>query len=318
MRFPLSTCLLLPLYLSSLLADAENGTVKSVNLPEFEPVRLEAIARIQHDAITESSGIVRSRHHEGIYWTHNDSGDTARIFPLRLDGTSHNPKNPDRPYSGILFLDAGNVDWEDIAADDRGNLIIGAFGNNANARRDLAVYLSPEPVPFVGPGRSLILKKIPFHFPDQEAFPPENRNFDCEAIFYAYGKIYVLSKHRSDTHTKLYRFDSTESDRSNPLTLLDRFDINGLVSGADATQDGTRLAVLTYKRVPDHDEWLGAIWVFHQSDQSDNYFDGEIYWLPAWTRGGEAICWESEESLIVTNEGRDIFRINTADLIKVR
>ena len=170
MRFPLSTCLLLPLYLSSLLADAENGSVKSVNLPKIEPVRLEAIARIQNDAITESSGIVRSRHHAGIYWTHNDSGDTARIFSLRLDGTSHNPREPDRPYGGILFLDAGNVDWEDIATDDRGNLIIGAFGNNANARRDLAVYLFPEPVPYVGPGRSLILKKIPFHFPIKRHF----------------------------------------------------------------------------------------------------------------------------------------------------
>ena len=63
---------------------------------------------------------------------------------------------------------------------------------------------------------------------------------------------------------------------------------------------------------------MSGIWVFHQQDQSARYFDGEIYWLPAWTEGAEAICWEGGESLILANEDRDIFRIHTSQLLRVR
>ena len=299
-------------------AGGEDGAIRSIELPDLEPVRLEPIARIRHDDIDESSGIVRSRLHAGIYWTHNDSGDIARIFPLRLDGTSHDPSEPDRPIEGIAIPNAENIDWEDIAADDRGNLIIGAFGNNWNSRRDLAVYIVPEPAPYGNPTPPLNTRKIPFHYPDQDSFPPKDRNFDCEAVYFAGGKIYLLTKHRADTHTKLYRFDGTAADESNPVTLVDRFDIGCRVTGADASADGKRLAVVCNKGGSFFRETVSGIWVFHQQDQSARYFDGEIYWLPAWTEGAEAICWEGGESLILANEDRDIFRIHTSQLLRVR
>ena len=316
------------------VAGESHSDVKSVTLPDIEPITLKPIARIEHEAINESSGIIKSQTHGGIYWTHNDSGDEARIFPLRLDGTSHDPQRSDRPMTGIHVLDAGNVDWEDIALDNSGNLIVADCGNNSNARRDLTIYLIAEPVPYVGPSRTLYYKKIPVRYPDQDAFPPENRNFDCEALFFARRYIYLLTKHRSDSHTKLYRLDSLTPSEMNPLTFVDRFDIQGQVTGADASLDGKRLAVLTYRRVEvpveSRDEaggearvgvqekWLGGIWVFDQADGSDLFFDGEIYYLPAWTLGGEAICWENDENLIITNERRDIFRVRFDQLVKVR
>ena len=36
--------------------------------------------------IDESSGIVMSRQYPGIFWTHNDSGDLARLFAVRANG----------------------------------------------------------------------------------------------------------------------------------------------------------------------------------------------------------------------------------------
>lgn len=308
----------LVLLASAALAGGEDGTIKSIELPNLEPVRLDPIARIRHDDIDESSGIVRSRLHPGIYWTHNDSGDVARIFPLRLDGTSHDPGDPDLSIEGITIPNAESADWEDIAADDCGNLIIGDFGNNGNARRDLAVYIVPEPTPYGNPTPSIVTRKILFHYPDQHSFPPKHRNFDCEAVYFAYGKIYLLTKHRADTLTKLYRIDKMAVDQSNPLTLVDLFDIGGRVTGADVSGDGRRLAVVSYEDGSLFRETVGGIWVFHQPNQSGRYFDGEIYWLPAWTKGAEAICWEGPESLILTNEDRDIFRIHTSRLLRVR
>lgn len=42
--------------------------------------------RLQSDAISESSGLVASRTHDGVFWTHNDSGDAPRIFAIDRSG----------------------------------------------------------------------------------------------------------------------------------------------------------------------------------------------------------------------------------------
>lgn len=291
--------------------------LKSVKLPDIKPVELEPVATIRNPAIGESSGIIKSRRHEGIFWTLNDSGNDPRIFSLRLDGTSNDPSRPDLEYLGVLVLDAGNVDWEDIGMDDQDNLIIGAFGNNRNARRDLSLYLVPEPTPFLGPDKTLTLRKIPFHFPDQEAFPPSNRNFDCEAVFFAHGGIYLLTKHRSDTFTKLYRLNEHDSPGSNPLTLLDRFDIGGMVTGADVDDSGRRLAVIAYRRHPITQRQIALVWVFEQDDGSDRYFDGSISTFSFYGKQAEAICWDGNDRLVITNAQRDIFVVPVSRLHSV-
>ncbi|MEQ1932907.1 MAG: hypothetical protein ABL962_03370, partial [Fimbriimonadaceae bacterium] len=60
--------------------------------------QLEKIATVSHESVTEMSGIIQSQQHKGIYWVQNDSGDSARIFPIRLDGSvvkTANAKNWD-------------------------------------------------------------------------------------------------------------------------------------------------------------------------------------------------------------------------------
>jgi hypothetical protein len=52
-----------------------------------DALELKPHAVVQHKPIDEMSGIARSRTYEGVYWVHNDSGDRARIFPIRLDGS---------------------------------------------------------------------------------------------------------------------------------------------------------------------------------------------------------------------------------------
>lgn len=170
------------------------------------------------------SGIARSRTYSGIYWVHNDSGDRARIFPIRQDGsvvippfvsrrdTSSRPEDPALVYEGIQVGGAVNIDWEDIAIDGD-TLYIADTGNNANARHDLAVYVLKEPNPETTL-QTPILKRIPIAYPDQKAFPGDEWHFDCEAIFVFQGKLYFLTKHRAprqpntpEPSTKLYRLD---------------------------------------------------------------------------------------------------------------
>jgi hypothetical protein len=203
-------------------------------------------AHIQAKSIDECSGIVRSRQYPGIDWVHNDSGDAARIFAINARGEL---------VREVAIEGADHVDWEDIAADDHGNLYICDIGNNRSNRRDLAVYVIREPDPHRD--RSVTARRrLGFHYPDQVAFPDPARNHDCEAVFWRAGHLYFLSKHRSDTWTRLYRMEDCDPALGEPggstvdagqvLTLIDSLDVGSMVTAADLSPDGSELAVLTY------------------------------------------------------------------------
>ncbi len=269
---------------------------------------LPAYAKIEPPAINESSGLVKSRQFENVYWTHNDSGDSARIFAITRDGTAVQTdwaKQNAKAYEGIAIDDAVNIDWEDISTDDQGNLIIAACGNNDNARRDLALYIVPEPDP-TKIWKTRARQRIDFHYPDQKAFPnPQQMDYDCEALFYANGKHYLVSKNRSAPETKLYRLDAQTPFASNPLTLVSTFNLRGQVTAADASPDGQKLAVLTYT----------GCWVFHKPSDDDNYFAGKAYYKTFYAKQCEAICWDNEETLLISNEQRDLFEVKLSELV---
>lgn len=85
-------------------------------------------------AVVEASGLVASRVNRGVFWTHNDSGDYARVFAVRAaDGT----------VAGEFHVtNAAASDWEDLALNGRGELCAGDFGGHRNF---VTVYCFPEP-----------------------------------------------------------------------------------------------------------------------------------------------------------------------------
>ncbi len=279
---------------------------ETVNPPNIPSVDIKHYARINSPLLREVSGIVKSRSHRGIFWVHNDSGNEASIFPITLRGEVIAPKGAGVPCQGIAIQSAVNTDWEDIAADDSGSLIIGDFGNNENERHDLALYIIEEPNPREDSAVP-VTKKIPFHYPEQKSFPAEPRSFDCEAVFYATGKIYILTKHRDDAYTSLYRFDTLDTARSNPVTLVDKFDIGGRVSAADIAPDGKKLAVLT----------RNAVWLFETVGAPEDFFRGSIRWLPVKAGKCEGICFDGNELMIVNEKGK-LFRLPLGKLIKIK
>ena len=71
------------------------------NIFAVEPKnRLTPYAKIDFDQITESSGLVKSRKYPSVYWTHNDSGDSARIFAITEIGKIIKPKWFKGKYKG--------------------------------------------------------------------------------------------------------------------------------------------------------------------------------------------------------------------------
>ena len=292
------------------------------------PARLlSPLATIQDSLIAESSALQRSRRRPGMFWTLNDSGDEARLFAIDSSGATLHPAWFEH-YQGLRLPNAQNLDWEDLAQDAEGNLLIGAFGNNSNARRDLGFYVLPEPNP-LAVGEALVLKHVFFAWPDQHDFPPAQLNFDCEAFFFARGALHFLTKHRSDTKTRLYRLDEPpraalphqpwheafRPDVVYPLTFLGEADVAGLrpemaglVTAADATLDGSRLAILTYSGVFVVDNPAGG-----EAERTGNLLAGAWRWLPIEARQCEGLALDGE-TLWITNEQREIFRLPVADL----
>lgn len=277
-----------------------------VALPEKKPVFLHSFAQFDFKPINEASGLAKSRNFPDIFWMHNDSGDKARIFAVHRDGSIVKSKNALNAYDGIHINFAKNHDWEDITTDDTGNLIIADSGNNKNKRKNLAVYFVQEPDP-TKKSFAKANKKIRFFYPDQRGFPPVKKNFDAEAIFWAKGKLYLLTKHRSDTYTKLYRFDAMKRKKSNPLTLLCTFDAGGMVTAADASPDGNKMVMLTYT----------AVWLFEISGAEDDYFHGKISWLPIFAKQCEGVCFDGD-AILISNEQRELFRLPLHRLIVVK
>ncbi|HDL19142.1 MAG TPA: hypothetical protein ENH29_08810 [Bacteroidetes bacterium] len=280
--------------------------VVRVTLPEKQPVFLLPFAQFNFEPINEASGLVKSRKFPNLFWMHNDSGDKAGIFAVRKDGGIVKSKNALNAYDGIHITSAQNHDWEDIAADNAGNLIIADSGNNKSKRKNLAVYFVKEPDP-TEKSIAKAYKKIRFYYPDQHGFPPVKKNFDAEAIFWAKGKLYLLTKHRSDTYTKLYRFDLMDGKKTNPLTLLGTFNAGGMVTAADASPNGNKVVVLTYT----------AVWLFEISGTGDDYFHGKISWLPIFAKQCEGVCFDGD-AILISNEQRDLYQLPLDQLIVVK
>lgn len=114
--------------------------VRPPECPEVEPII--TVGALEHDELTEASGLVQGRTNPGLLWTHNDSGDSPRVFAMDTDGN----------HRAIIELaDAPDGDWEDIAIGEDPEtgeplLFIGDIGANGGVRETLTVYAVREPV----------------------------------------------------------------------------------------------------------------------------------------------------------------------------
>ena len=101
----------------------------------------EVAFKIQDERITESSGLAVSRRHEGVVYTHNDSGGVPTIYALGTDG---------RVRAALTLGGAQARDWEGMAIgkDERGrpSIFVADIGDNlGGAWPYVTVYRIPEP-----------------------------------------------------------------------------------------------------------------------------------------------------------------------------
>jgi PE family len=96
---------------------------------------------ISNSALTETSGIDAGIENPNVYWVHNDSGDSARIFAIDA--------KTGQTLGTYELKGATAKDWEDIevarGAGGKSYIYVADTGDNNHSRGNVTVYRVPEP-----------------------------------------------------------------------------------------------------------------------------------------------------------------------------
>ena len=313
-RLPAPVCALLVGF-GALLLVVGAGPVRA----QSPDAPLKQVGTVDHPPVDEMSGIVKSPQFDNVWWVHNDSGDRPRLFAMDSTGAMHlAPWRADRYVAGAAAVDtsgrpawpglalgnAAHIDYEDMAVEDS-VLYVGDIGNNGNARRDLGVYVIPEP--FYYARRTRPMEYLRIRYPDQTTYPAEQWHYDAEALFVDDGTLYLLTKRRKgqqigqlEPGTTLYRLDTEYPHRVNTLAPVDRHASIAPPTGAALSPSGDRLAVLC----------TTGVWVFPRPDEGDRWLSTEPGRVPlpeARLQQAEAVTWDDPRTLRIVNENRDVF-----------
>ncbi len=249
------------------------------------------LGEIENDDIQEASGIVASLTNDNIIWTHNDSGDSNRIFAMDTQGK----------HIGEYFLnDSQNRDWEDIAigpGPEEGfhYLYIGDIGDNFSENDIKHIYRLIEPQL----NSSSNFNSIQLDGIESISFQYEDGNRDAETLIIdpLTKDIIIISK-REETAVHIYSLPFPQ-DTDNILTANlimtkdfypnDNFVTSQWIVGGDISYDGKEILIKSYT----------DIFYFSRTNNQSFYdaLNNEEIKFPYITEPqGEAICWDANIS----------------------
>jgi len=210
-----------------------------------------ALGALDNEAINEASGLVASKVHPFLLYTHNDSGGEPAVYMIDTLGR----------YKGKIILDdIRNEDWEDIAigpGKDRSlsYIYVGDIGDN-NAKRDkILVYRFPEPLQ-VQEQITVTPERITLTYPDGP------RDAETLLVDPWSGDLLVLSKR--DTSNTLYRATAKQLEAQEVLLeKVMKLPVTMAVGG-DISTDGKQILLKNY--------WAVYYWEREENESLEEVF----------------------------------------------
>lgn len=200
-------------------------------------------------ANNESSGLMMSRKNDNVLWTHDDSGDSSRVFALTPEG-----KN-----LGIHTIDGAQFrDWEDMGllqADGQWFFVMGDIGGN-QGRAQVQVYLVPEPEidasAAAANGQLTATVRLNLDYPDGE--------HNAEGLFVdpIDDSIYVVTKN-APGYTQIFRKSAPHVGGTSTLVEVAAVDFgkaplrtgdtqaSRVATAADISASGDEIVIKTYQ-----------------------------------------------------------------------
>lgn len=236
---------------------------------------------IPDERINESSGLAASHIAQGVFYTHNDSGDAPRIFRFRKDGKAQ----------AIDVPGAIATDWESMESavvDGQSYLYLCDVGDNARQREFVTIYKVPEPGLNDTRTTEPVAIEIEYETPH-----------DAEGVFVhpQTGDIWIVTKAR-EGYTLVYRLPDPEAGR-HKIEPLGRIPVNtgggpgGLfVTGAACSPDGRAVVLRTY---------TGALEYAVEGEFSDWWNQEPRSIAMPTEKQAEAICYSKDGSILITS-----------------
>ena len=222
----------------------------------------QSVGDVSRVPINEASGLAASQLNADVLWTHNDSGDSNRIFAIGTQGQ----------FLGSFKLSgAGAIDWEDLAIGPgpqpgASYVYVGDIGNNSahtgGPRATIAVYRVFEPlVDVAGGDQSTTLTGVDtltLDYPNNEAHDAETLLVDPLS-----GDLYIVTKR--DTKNRIYRAAAPGTgDQALTLEFMGEtswgtgvFGSGGAVGG-DVSPTGLEILLKSYTNVYVYDRIFGT------------------------------------------------------------
>ncbi|MCJ8154988.1 hypothetical protein MKJ01_14560 [Chryseobacterium sp. SSA4.19] len=195
--------------------------------------------------LKEVSGIALSNDKK-IIWAIEDQGNKNVVYGIDLQG---------KQVADVLVSNAENNDWEDITADQEGNIYIGDFGNNDNDRQNLSIVKLDLKDDFRA--KTSVTQTTKFHYEGQTEFPPKKSNwlYDCEAFVEMDGNFYLFTKNRSkgfDGTFLVFRVPNKEGYFE--AKLVGRLKLKGsysdaAITSAAITRTKDKIVLLNHKNI---------------------------------------------------------------------
>ena len=246
------------------------------------------------ERLREVSGVAASRAHRDVLWMINDGGNAPELYAVSPRG---------RVQARYAVDGVANTDWEDMAAfvlDGKRYLLVADTGDNGGLRRTLQLHVFEEPRTLTG-GRLKPAWSIPFRWPDGAR--------DCEAVAVdaAAGEVLLVSKKRRPPELfslplraggkrqvakKLGRLAGIPQPTAEERRAThSRVRLKGLVTAADVSPDGRRLAVMTYADLAVYTRKSGEPWADAVARRP---LLRSLPWIPqaeamAWSAGGRGL-----------------------------
>lgn len=200
----------------------------------------DAAPQVQNEELTELSGLARSARAPDVLWAHNDSGDSARLFALRTDGSS---------LGSVSLTGVTALDWEDLTM-ERGEhpaLWVGDIGDNAEFRPNIQLHRLDEPDPSALPATATA-ESYTLSFPDGA--------HNAEALVWdpLDARLYLFTKAESGLSGMWQVPDLEDEGRVlEQVALLDlmgpSFGGSPLITGGEVSPDGSLLLLRTYTHI---------------------------------------------------------------------
>lgn len=196
----------------------------------------EAKNNIVNAQINEASGLAVSINRPNLIWTHNDSGDQARIFLINENAES---------IAEYHLKGVKNRDWEDIATGPgpkvgKPYIYVGEIGDNRAIYDTKIIYRFEEPSASSASEISNF-EKIEYVYPDGKR--------DAESLFVDphNNDIYILSKREDNIgiYVATYPQSTTEIITLQKLGVIPY----RLTVAADITADGEEILLKTYNDI---------------------------------------------------------------------